>query len=47
MAPIYVLCMGFNCLNATEPLQGDSLLFAIQFPGVPGIQLIYLGRMKG
>ena len=41
------LWMGFNCLKATEPLRGDSLLFTIQFPGVPGTQLIDLGRMKG
>ena len=41
------LWMGFNCLKATEPLRGDSLLFTIQFPGVPGAQLIDLGRMKG
>ena len=38
--------MGFNCLKATEPLRGDSWLFTIQFPGVRGIQLIDLGRMK-
>ena len=25
--------MEFNCLKAAEPLRGDSLLFAIQFPG--------------
>ena len=25
----------------------DSLLFTIQFSGVPGTQLIDLGRMKG
>ena len=47
MAPFYVLCMGFNCLKAAEPLQGDSLLFTIKLPGVPGTQLVYLGRMKG
>ena len=41
------LWMGFNCLKATEPLRGDSLLFTIQFPGVSGTQLIELGRMKG
>ena len=33
--------------KATEPLQGESSLFTIQFPGVPGTQLINLGRMKG
>ena len=40
------LWMGFNCLMTTEPLRGDSLLFIIQFPGIPGTQLIDLGRMK-
>ena len=39
--------MGFNCLKAREPLQGDGLLFTIQFPGVPDTQLIDPGRMKG
>ena len=40
--------MGFNCLRATEPLRGDSLLFIIQFPGVPpATDLIDLRRMKG
>ena len=42
-----ILWMGFNCLNATKPLRGDSLLFTIQSPGVPGTHLIDLGRMKG
>ena len=28
-------------------LPGDGLLFTIQFLGVPGTQLIDLGRMKG
>ena len=36
---------GFNCLEATEPLR-ESLLLTIQFPGVPGTQLIDFGRMK-
>ena len=45
MAPF--LWMGFNCLKATEPRPGDSLLFTIQFPGVHGTQLIDLGRVKG
>ena len=30
--------MGFNCLKATEPLGGGSLLLTIQFPGAPGTQ---------
>ena len=29
--------MGFNCLKATEPPQGDSLLFTTKFPGIPEI----------
>ena len=41
------LWMEFSCRKATEPLRGDSLLFTIQFAGVPGTQLIDLGRMKG
>ena len=35
--------MGFNCLRATEPLRGGSLLFT----EIPGTHLIDLGRMKG
>ena len=38
MTPI--LWMGFSSLMATEPLWGDSLLFTIQFPGLPGTHLI-------
>ena len=34
--------MGFNCLKAREPLQGDGLLFTIQFPGVPDTQKVDL-----
>ena len=30
-----------------QPLQGDSLLFAIQFPEIPGTHFIDFGRMKG
>ena len=45
MAPF--LWMVFNCLKATEPLQGDSLLFTIHFPGIPGTHLIDLWSMKG
>ena len=41
------LWMGMNCLKATEPLQGDSLLFTTKPPGVPGTQFIDLGRIKG
>ena len=28
--------MGFNCLKATQPLQGGSLHFSLQFPEIPG-----------
>ena len=41
------LWLGFNCIKATEPLRGDSLLFTTRSPGVPGTYLIDLGRMKG
>ena len=39
--------MRFNCLKATEPLRGGSLLFTTQCPGVLGTHLIDLERMKG
>ena len=39
--------MGFNCLKATEPLRGGSLLFTSKFPEIHGTHLIDLGRMKG
>ena len=39
--------MGVNCLKATEPLRGGSLLFTTMFPGSPGTHLIHLKRMKG
>ena len=38
--------MGFNCLKATEPLQGDSLLFTTKSPGVPGTHIVDFRRMK-
>ena len=38
--------MGFNCLKATEPLGGASLLFTTQSKGVPGAQLIDLGKSE-
>ena len=41
------LWMRFNCLKATESLQGDSLLFNIQFLEVSGTQLMELRKMKG
>ena len=34
IAAFLFLCIGFNCLNAEEPLPEDSLLFAIKSPGV-------------
>ena len=37
---------GFNCLKATEPLQGDSLLFTATYPRIPGNHFIDLGMMK-
>ena len=43
MTPFY----GFNCLEATESLRGDSLLFTTKSPGVPGVHLIDLGMMNG
>ena len=39
--------MGFICLKATKPLQGDSLLFTTKFPEIAGSHLIDFGRMKG
>ena len=42
-----LLWMGFNFLKAVEPLRGCSILLTIQFPGVPGTQLINLRKMKG
>ena len=39
--------MWFNCLEATKPLRGGSLLFTTKFPEIPATDLIDLGRMKG
>ena len=39
--------MRFNCLKHAKPLEGDSLLFTTQSPGVPGTHLINFGGMKG
>ena len=39
--------MGFNCLKATEPLQGDSSLFTTKSSGIPGTYFIDPARMKG
>ena len=41
------LCMAPNCLKDTESLRGDSLLFTIQSPGVPGTHLINFGGREG
>ena len=44
MAPFY----GWgSTASRLQPLQGGSLLFSIQFPEIPGIHFIDLGRMKG
>ena len=32
--------MGFNCLKATVPLRGDTLLFTTTSPEVPGTHII-------
>ena len=45
MVPFYG--WGSTVIKATVPLRGDSVLCTIQFSGVPGTQLIDLGRMKG
>ena len=39
--------MGFNCLKATEPIQGGNLLLPTKFPAIPGTHLIDLEMMKG
>ena len=41
------LLMGFNCLKATEPLQGGSLLFTTKFPEISGTHLIDLKKTRG
>ena len=41
------LWMGFNCLKASEPLRGGSLLFTTKLPEIPATHLINLVRMKG
>ena len=41
------LWAGFHCLKATEPLQGDNLLFTTKCPEISGAQLINLWRMNG
>ena len=40
------LWMGFNCLKATEPLRGDSLLFISKSLGVTSTHLFYFRGMK-
>ena len=40
------LWMGFNCLKATANSR-RQFTFTIQFPEIPGIHFIDLGRMKG
>ena len=41
------LWMGFNCLKATEPLQGDNLIYTIKSLGAPGTHQTDLGRIRG
>ena len=41
-ASVAFLWNGFNCFKVTEPLRGDSLLFTIQSPGLPGTHLVDL-----
>ena len=44
MAPFY----GWgSTASRLQPLQGDSLLFTIQFPEIPGTHFTDPGRMKG
>ena len=38
--------MLFNYLKATEPLQGNSLLFTTKSPKIFGTHVIDFGRMK-
>ena len=40
------LWIGFNCINATEPLRGDNLLSTIKSRGSSGTHLIDIGRVK-
>ena len=42
-----LLQIGFNCLKATKPLQGDNLLLTTKSPEVRGSHLIELRRKKG
>ena len=41
-----IFWMGFNCITAAEPLQGDNLLFKTKFPELPGANLIDLKGWK-
>ena len=41
------LWTGFNCFKATEPLQGDSLLFTTKSPGSPGTYFINIISIEG
>ena len=43
---LFFLWMRFNCLKASEPLRGGSLLFTARFPEIPGTHFVDLGRMK-
>ena len=40
------LWKGFNCLKATEPLRGSSLLLMTKFSEIPSTHLIEDGRLS-
>ena len=42
-----LLWIGLNCLKATELLQGESLFFTTESPGILGTHFIDLARIKG
>ena len=41
-----ILLMGFDCLNAMEPLGGHTLHFTTKPPGVTGTHFINHGRIE-
>ena len=43
-ASVAFLWIGFNCINATEPLRSGSLHFTTQSTGNPGTHLIDIRR---
>ena len=38
--------MGFNCLKATGPLRGSSLLFSTKLPDIPDAHLVDLRSIE-